>query len=378
METITGKYTIKQIFKDHWEKYLEKHPETLDYVKDEVRKILGCRDPEKNGYFKYACPNHPNESIVIPYSCKSRFCNVCGVAQTNKWINDSVGDFPNTSYFHIVFTVPDYLWYFFHNQDNRILLDFLFKASSKTVLNWFEERHLIPAITSVLHTFGKDAKYNTHIHMIITAAGLGIDKKGKSIWKKINFIPENMLKKRWRAILLKMLLKRIDPSFKEELFKINWYVHLGIRLTDPSATCKYIGRYTKRPVLAESRITDYDGNFVTFFYGDKSEGWPKKQYCKFTWEEFITRLIQHIPLKQFKMIRYYGILANAVRKNYQGIVFKLLNQVKKISYWLKWRARQIKFKKVDPLICKICGHKMILKELAFYSSSAGGLAIKIF
>lgn len=378
MEIITGKYTIKQIFKDHWEEYLEKHPDVPDYIKNEIRKILGCRDPEKNGFFKYVCPNHPHECVIIPHSCKGRLCNTCGVSQTDKWIKNTIGDFPNTSYVHIVFTVPDYLWYYFHQQNNRILLNLLFKASSETVLGWFKKRNLIPVITSVLHTFGKDLKYNTHIHMIVSVAGLGVDKKGKYFWKKINYIPENALKKRWRAILLKMLSKYIDSSFKEMLFKINWYVHMGIKLINPEKTCKYIGRYTKRPVIAESRITDYDGNFVTFFYEDKSEGWPKKQYCKFTWEEFISRLIQHIPLKQFKIIRHYGILANVVRKKYQNIVFKLLNQIKKISHWLKWRMRQIQFKKVDPLICKICGHEMILKELAFYSSSAGGLAIKIF
>jgi len=47
MEIITGHYTIKQIFKDHWSKYLEKHLETPNYTKEEVRKMLGCRDYKK-------------------------------------------------------------------------------------------------------------------------------------------------------------------------------------------------------------------------------------------------------------------------------------------------------------------------------------------
>lgn len=368
MEIITTKkYTNKQIFKDHWLEYLEKHPDVPDYIVKEVEKILYCRDSKKSGYFKYVCPHHPKQYIIIPFSCKSRFCNVCGVWQTDKWVNDIIGDFPNTSYWHIVFTIPDYLWYFFNCKSNQYLLDLLFKASAKTVLGWFKERNLIPAITSVLHTFGKQLNYNTHIHMIISAAGLSVDKKGKQIWKKINFIPENMLKKRWRAILLKMLSKHIDSSFKKMLFKINWYIHIGIKLINPEKTCKYIGRYTKRPVIAESRITDYDGKFITFFYEDKQIGFKKKEYCRLGWEEFITRLIQHIHAPQFKIIRHYGILANSVKEKYQKIVFKLLNQVKKNSHWLKWRKRQIQFKKIDPLICKICGQEMVLKEIAFWS-----------
>ncbi len=78
------------------------------------------------------------------------------------------------------------------------------------------------------------------------------------------------------------------------------------------------------------------------------------------------------------MIRHYGVLANSVKKKYQQIIFKLLNQVKKINNWLKWRIRQIKYKKIDPLICKICKQEMVLKELAFYSPAIGGLWIKTF
>lgn len=379
MEIITGKYTIKEIFKDHWGEYLEKHPRTPAYIRNEVEKMLNCRNPEKGGYTKYACPDHPGEYLVIPHSCKSRFCNACGVLQTDIWINNAIGDFPETRYCHFTFTIPDYLWYLFRPFEKRFLLGSLFKAAVETVLSWFRKRGLIPAIALILHTFGKDLKFNTHIHMIITMAGLAFDKKGKPEWKEINFLPEKMLKIKWKTILLKMLSGYISSSLRQFLFKINWYVHLGIRLINPLVTCKYIGRYTKRPVMAESRIVGYDRNTVTFFYEDKSEGWKKKEYIQVSWEEFITRLIQHIPQKQFKMIRYYGILANPVRKRYQEIVFNCLKQTKKIaSFWLRWRERQIKFRKVDPLICSVCGKEMILKELAFPSSLTGRLWIKTF
>ncbi|MDR0649939.1 MAG: transposase [Candidatus Peribacteria bacterium] len=33
----------------------------------------------------------------------------------------------------------------------------------------------------------------------------------------------------------------------------------------------YIGRYVKRPVIAQSRILDYDGDTITFCYIDKTE-----------------------------------------------------------------------------------------------------------
>ncbi len=327
MEIITGHYTIKQIFKDHWLEYLERHPKTPDYIRNETRKVLSCRDSEKGGYLKYICPNHPNQYTIVPFSCKSRLCNVCGAWQTDKWIEKAIKQFPDTCFWHITFTIPDYLWYFFNKFSNRFLLDLLFKASSETVLEWLRQReNILPAIISVLHTFGKQINYNTHIHMIVTTGGLNLYQNEQLSWKKVNFLPEVMLKKRWKTILLTKLSEHLDSSFKKMLFKLNWYVHLGIRMDNPGLTLKYIGRYTKRAVMAESRIVKYDGNLITFFFEDKSEGWKKKQFCTLTWEEFISRLIQHIPQKQFRMIRYYGLLANPVKAKYQDIVFNLLNQ----------------------------------------------------
>ena len=54
MEIITGHYTIKQIFKDHWSGFLEKYQKGIpDYVIENVEKILSCRDPQRMGYVKY-------------------------------------------------------------------------------------------------------------------------------------------------------------------------------------------------------------------------------------------------------------------------------------------------------------------------------------
>ena len=43
-------------------------------------------------------------------------------------------------------------------------------------------------------------------------------------------------------------------------------------------------------------------------------------------ESFIKRLVQHIPDKGFRMIRYYGFLANCLRSRLLPIVYNLLAQ----------------------------------------------------
>ena len=56
MEIITRKYTIKQIFKEHWPECLNKHQKGIpDYVIENVEKILNCRNSARLDYHKYVC-----------------------------------------------------------------------------------------------------------------------------------------------------------------------------------------------------------------------------------------------------------------------------------------------------------------------------------
>lgn len=70
---------------------------------------------------------------------------------------------------------------------------------------------------------------------------------------------------------------------------------------------KYIGRYLGRLVISTSRIDKYDtvNDTVTFHYNRHEDD----KYVEETLPamDFISRLVQHIPEKHFKQLRYYGI-----------------------------------------------------------------------
>lgn len=412
METIKsiGKTTNKQIFLDHWVNYLELNLKTIPvYVVDEVEKMLACRDPLKSGYHMYVCPEHPLEKTYVPHSCKSRFCNVCGVAQTNKWMNEATSYFPDCGYFHIVLTIPDTLWYFFHFESKKPLLDLLFKSSNEAVLGWFRDnRKVIPGAVSVLHTFGKKVNFNTHIHMIVSAGGLSREKiRGKNsrekqksifkikrkfgiikkinndecyVWKKIHSLPWDTFAKRWKTVVL----NNLDPyirnlTFHSDASKKHWYSHSKF-VNDSKFTCNYIGRYAKRPPMAETRIVKYDGNFVTFYYDERDNDYGNikhRSYITLSCQEFISRLIQHIMPPNFKIVRHCGLFSNRVKNKLLPIVYKLLCQeIKKTIKWSSWRVRQTAYLGYDPLVCKVCGKEMVLKQIAFWSKKFDRLYIK--
>ncbi|WP_197228735.1 transposase, partial [Bacillus thuringiensis] len=76
-------------------------------------------------------------------------------------------------------------------------------------------------------------------------------------------------------------------------------------------------------------IEEYDGQSVSFAYRDKVEGRNKIETISV--EEFIFRLIRHIPDEQFKMIRHYAMYARRIKT----LCKKLLNEwQKKARRWI--------------------------------------------
>ena len=64
----------------------------------------------------------------------------------------------------------------------------------------------------------------------------------------------------------------------------------------------YVCRYLSRPVMAESRILDYDGTFVTFWYQRHNDDVIVIE--KIHAYEFISRIIVHIPEHNYRQIRF--------------------------------------------------------------------------
>lgn len=241
LEYVTGNYTIKQIFEDHWENFRTNHPNLRPNIINEVDKVLACKDPVQSGYHRYACPDHPGESVVIPHTCKSRFCSSCGKIKTDQWIENAMSQFLDVPYHHIVFTMPDVLWNVF--LWDRELLNILFVAAERTVLEWCRQKGgYVPGVVCVEHTFGSIINFNVHIHMLITAGGLSPDRTS---WIGNEFIPWDMLKKRWRYWVVELLRPELKRLIQEGKIG-NPYRALGIGSLLDSFLGSVVRRYLVR------------------------------------------------------------------------------------------------------------------------------------
>lgn len=106
-----------------------------------------------------------------------------------------------------------------------------------------------------------------------------------------------------------------------------------------------------------SRITNYDGSYVSYYYEQHEDG--KRIDVTVHAYEFIKNLIKHIPDKNFKVVRYYEIYSKEHKHSKKLI--KLLNnaQIKIKEILRKWHfSIELSFK------CS-CGGKMIYFDLFF-------------
>lgn len=359
------KFTIKEILEDHWPSFSQAYEGQIrPSVLSEVSKVLSCGET-RNGFAMYVCPDCGKYRIV-PFRCHSRFCNSCGVAYQRHRSESISAKLINCKHRHIVFTIADELRIYFRK--DRRLLNILFQSAAQTISDWLysqnHSRHFKAGMICGLHTFGRDLKWNPHIHMIVTEGALDCNEK----WKNIDFFPYVMLRKRWMTTLLYNLEKSLDPesfdiaAYKHLVSKLyadksnGFYVHApGSDLDSTDAVVKYVTRYIGRPVMAQSRITAYDGTNVSYWYQRHEDN----EVVNVTEHAFvfIKKLIIHIPEKGFHMLRYYGLYSKG-REAFPTLIRRLSSELlRSRKQLLRWRYLvDISFGR-DPIACE-CGQTM--------------------
>ena len=147
-------------------------------IVDNVLKMLSCGLTVR-GYAVFQCGNPECSHQKKVCFCKSRFCPTCGKKLTDQWIEEQKAILPDTKWQHITFTMPSKLWELFRY--NRELLGCLSGLSTKIILKAARKKGILPGIFTALHTFGRDLKWNVHVHLSVTVGGLTNDN---TAWKR--------------------------------------------------------------------------------------------------------------------------------------------------------------------------------------------------
>lgn len=190
-----------------------------------------------------------------------------------------------------------------------------------------------------------------------------------SVWCHFKHFPYTMLRRRFQTTLLELMENAIGPSFhslKTSLYysyKDGFYVYVKPNpLADTEKAIQYVVRYTGRPTMAQSRILNYDGQTVSFWYQRHEDN--KKVIESISACDFIKRLIVHIPEEQIKTIPYYALYAK--NHKFSHLLFKKISKNKRIFHerYAHRRERILLSFGYDLLKCT-CGHIMQLVDI-FY------------
>ena len=98
------------------------------------------------------------------------------------------------------------------------------------------------------------------------------------------------------------------------------------RISSRKGLAKYIGRYVRHPAIANTRIINYNGEAVKFYWKDHED---KIHYKIMLVHDFISAIIQHIPEKNQKLVRYYGAYSRKKKKSIKSSITMTFSKNKK-------------------------------------------------
>lgn len=363
------KFRLADFFDQHWDSYV-KCPK--EYIAPEQFKAVAamrvCRT-EALGVDHYACPECGEMSQVY-HSCKNRFCPTCSWKDTLQWAEKMESQMMDIPHRHVVFTLPHQLNNLIKDNKQQ-LLDFLFKAAKESVMDWMQHKYgLKPGIISVLHTFGETKQFHTHIHMILSWGGINSSNYIEQI--KGEYVNYDFIQTKFRCKFEDKLVKMFDSNalwhkfedrieflrFIKRINKNNWRVHFEPAMDNPSQVIRYIGRYSKRACLSEYKITNIQGEEISFNYKDYKNldfnGKPIVKELTLHYSEFFPRLLQHVPIPYSRLVRYYGLYAarsKAVLKQCYTVHLpeQIIKQDEEEYYDMAENPKQCKTCKVDKI-----------------------------
>jgi hypothetical protein len=312
-----GRPELADIFRQYGQSYRKTHGLPAAHRKV-MRAVSVCRTSELGGHLK-RCDRcgfeHPSYN-----SCRNRHCPKCQSLAKAQWLQKQNAELLPVGYFHLVFTLPHEL-----NRlilaHKKILLSFLFKAVTETLLDFGRRRFGgTVGIIAVLHTWDQTLKDHFHLHCLVPAGALSSDQR---CWIKArrNFLfPVKALSMVFRGKFLDLLKKagakgKIEtPSERlQELRKKNWVVYAKKPFGSPQTVLDYLGRYTHRVALSNDRILSAENGQVTFTYRDRKDK-DRLKSMTLDAQEFIRRFLLHVLPDGFMRIRHFGFLANRSKK----------------------------------------------------------------
>jgi len=363
---------VADIFRRHGHAYRAAHDGHLGRVERRVMSAIElCRTAALGGHVE-ACEDCAHARVAFN-SCRNRHCPKCQSATRERWLADRQADLLPVPYFHVVFTVPaEVAEIAFHNK--AIVYGILFDAVAATLKTIAADpRHLGGEIgfLAILHTWGQALTHHPHIHCLVPGGALFPD--GRWLGCRPNFfLPIHVLSRLFRRLFLERLQQahaagrlRFSGALDmlggadaftaaiRQLRRKSWVVYSKPPFGSPEHVLAYLGRYTHRVAIANSRLVSADETSVTFRWRDYRHG-NAPRLMSLDPHEFIRRFLLHSLPDGFHRIRHYGFLANGCRRARLASIRQILITTKPAPTAATGETTR-PLPHFDPTVCPCCG-----------------------
>jgi hypothetical protein len=347
------------------------------------RKVMGaieaCRSPALGGHVEQ-CGDCGHKRVAYN-SCRNRHCPKCQGLARAEWLADRQADLLPVQYFHVVFTLPTAIAEVAY-QNKAVVYGILFKAAAETLrVIAADPKHLGAEIgmVAVLHTWGQALQHHPHLHCVVPGGGSSPDGTKWVACRPGFFLPVRVLSTLYRRLFLTLLQAAFDEGRLEffcelaalakpaafaallkPLRKAPWVVYAKRPFGGPAKVLEYLGRYTHRVAIANSRLVDMTDGRVSFLWKDYRHH-DKRKVMTLDADEFIRRFLLHVLPNGFHRIRHYGYLANGHRAAKLAQCRQLLSAPAPQDTGVvgDYRLRYLQLTGRSLVICPCCGGGMI-------------------
>ena len=323
---------MADIFRRHGEAYRRAHDGHLGRVERRVMSAIElCRTAELGGH----CEVCTSCGLVrCAYnSCRNRHCPKCQGQARAEWLAARQAELLPVPYFHVVFTLPAPIAEIAF-QNKAAVYAILFRAAAETLCTIAADpKHLGAEIglVAVLHTWGQNLHHHPHVHCVVPGGGPSLDGTRWVACRPGFFLPVRVLSRLFRRLFLDDLRAAFEAgdlgffgnltelaqpaAFTRrlrELRRVEWVVYAKPPFGGPAQVLAYLGRYTHRVAISNSRLVSLADGRVGFRWRDYRQHGASKVMTLHA-HEFIRRFLLHTLPDGFHRIRHYGLLANGHR-----------------------------------------------------------------
>jgi Putative transposase/Transposase zinc-binding domain len=323
---------VADIFRRHGEAFRRSHDGHLGRIERRIMAAIEvCRTPALGGHVEQ-CGDCGLVRCAYN-SCRNRHCPKCQGLARAEWLEARQAELLPVPYCHVVFTPPP-LAAEIAFQNKRAVYAILFRAAAEAMHDIAADpKHLGAEIGAValLHTWGQTLQHHPHLHCIVPGGGLSPDQTRWVACRPGFFLPVRVLSRRFRTLFLAQLQAAFvagelhfsgtlatlaEPTAfavrLDALRAVEWVVYAKRPFAGPEQVLAYLGRYTHRVALANSRLTRLADGQVDFTWKDYRQH-GKTKVMTLAADEFIRRFLLHAVPDGFHRIRHIGFLANGHR-----------------------------------------------------------------